>query len=69
MGELKSDRLLREIKQLQEELKRHQDKCKHAKKYLIIKYGGSSGHYDPVDDYYWTDYKCALCKKGWRETQ
>jgi hypothetical protein len=54
-----------QIAVLQQELKVHQEKCKHPERYRTYKYGANTGNYDPTCDVYWTDYHCELCLKKW----
>lgn len=64
--ELKADRIIREIQELQEELEQHQEKCQHRK--ATFEYGSNTG--DPYSlDLYWRDWICPTCKKRWRESQ
>lgn len=62
MKELKAHRIMREIKELNEELRNHQDKCKHKK--ANKKHGSNTGNYDSKDCY-WTDFDCPTCLKRW----
>ena len=41
-----------------------QDSCRHPA--ATKKHGASTGHYDPHDDCYWTDFVCPDCGKRWR---
>lgn len=66
MRELKANRIIREIDELQKELTKHQNRCKHPK--VEESHGGNMGNYDPYADSCWTDYKCLTCLKTWRET-
>ena len=61
----KAERLLKEIDKLKHELRRHQVKCKHPDHHRWYTLRGSSGHYDPQEDSYWTEYFCNLCKHKW----
>ena len=63
----KAERLIGEIKKLQAELDKHQNRCKHPKKHVTKTHGASTGNYDPYEDRYWTDFNCSLCGKGWTE--
>ena len=53
-----------EYKKLAKKLSLIQEKCKHPK--VEKKDGGTTGHYDPSCDAYWTDYHCPDCDKSWR---
>jgi hypothetical protein len=50
----KAHRLKAQIQELEDELRKHQNKCKHVNKKKI-----------PGDDYYWHDYFCPVCLKRW----
>jgi hypothetical protein len=63
MKELKAHRLQRQIRELQNELHDHQDKCKHKR--ATKKYGSNTGNYDPSSDCYWTTFNCPTCLKIW----
>ena len=63
MTELKAHRILREIREKQQELQVHQNKCKHKK--VTKKYEASTGNYD--GDSYWTIFNCLTCLKRWTE--
>ena len=63
----KAERLVAGILALQTELKVHQNRCKHPSNHLKYKLGALTGCWDPLDNWYWTDYLCNLCKKRWRE--
>jgi hypothetical protein len=65
MKELKAHRLKREIDTLYNELRKHQNKCKHKK--AVKKHGSNTGNYDPSADCYWTDFYCPTCLKKWRK--
>ena len=61
--ELTAHRLSREIKELQQLLLNHQDKCNH--KNASYKHGGNTGNLCEEDNTYWTTYKCPTCLKVW----
>lgn len=63
MRELKANRILREIAELQAELRKHQDKCKHPSSSYQSK--GDTGNWCPHDDCYWQEWFCPTCKKTW----
>jgi len=63
MKELKAERLTREIKELYEELNKHQAKCKHLKK--TSEHGANTGNYCEMDDSYWVNHTCPTCLKRW----
>ena len=65
MRELKAYRITREIEILQQELRQHQEKCKH--KQATFKHKANTGNYDPHSDKYWKDWKCPTCLKRWTE--
>ena len=67
MRELKAHRIQREIDELHDELKKHQDKCKHTN--VEKTYGASTGNYDPSADRYWIHFYCPTCLKNWTERQ
>jgi hypothetical protein len=63
----KAHRIRVQIQELQDELRKHQDRCKHAK---VEKTAGSNaGNWDPSDDWYWYDCFCPVCLKRWTEEQ
>jgi hypothetical protein len=41
--------------------------CTHP--LLTMKYGGSSGNYDPSDNHYWIDWACPDCGRRWTTPQ
>ena len=53
------------IKQLQEDIKSIQSKCKHPKKFVTKKYCSNTGNYDPSQDVYWIEYHCDRCNNKW----
>lgn len=61
--ELKSHRIYKSIMKLEDELVKHQNKCKH--KNATKKWGGNTGNYDPSADCYWTEFHCPTCLKRW----
>ena len=61
--ELKADRLLQEISELQLELRNHQGRCKH--KNSTYTSHSNTGNWDHYDDIYWQVWKCPTCKKSW----
>lgn len=61
--ELKSDRILREMNDLSQELRKHQERCKHKNATYISK--GDTGNWCRDDDSYWQEWKCPTCKKSW----
>lgn len=61
--ELKSDRILREIAELNVELRKHQKRCKH--KNATYTSHGDTGNWCRDDDSYWQTWKCPTCKKSW----
>jgi len=61
--ELKAQRLRRQIDELNEELSKHQDKCKHPN--AVGEYGANTGNYDPTADIYWIHISCPTCGKWW----
>lgn len=65
MRELKADRLLREIAELQAELRKHQERCKHP--HPSFEHKGDTGNWCPQDDSYWKEWYCPTCKKAWIE--
>ena len=67
MGKLKAHRLVDEIQQLQKELRRHQNKCKHKSAKKVAQ--SNTGNYDPSADRYWYDCKCPTCLRFYTEPQ
>ena len=65
MKQLKAHRIQAEIKDLNDQLRQHQDKCKHLKAEKVHR--ANTGNYDPMDDRYWTDFNCPICLKRWTE--
>lgn len=63
MKELKAYKIQRQIKELNDELIKHQDKCKHKK--ATKEYASNTGNYDPTADCYWTIFNCPTCLKRW----
>jgi len=67
MRKSKANRIMCEIKVLNEELHKHQEKCKHMR---IIKTANSNiGERCRNDDLYWWDCYCPTCLKRWIEPQ
>lgn len=48
-------------------VERIQSECKHNNK--TMKYGASTGNYDPSCDEYWIDHSCPDCGKYWQTPQ
>lgn len=44
-----------------------QNACSNPPEVVTFKHGASTGNYCQQDDCYWTDFKCGLCEKQWRE--
>lgn len=63
--ELKINELFTLKQQIDTKIKELQDKCKHAG--AIKTHRSDTGNYDPMDDCYWTEFECKICKKYWRE--
>lgn len=61
----KATRLREQIDALQQELSRHQERCKHRWAHRTYKLRGNTGNFDPTQNCYWTEYSCALCLKRW----
>ena len=64
MKELKAHKLVKQINELEQELRSAQDKCKHKK--ATKKAGCNTGNFCPYDDVYWYDFECPTCLKKWR---
>ncbi len=56
--------ILKQIEDLQQELKLERMQCKHTR--VIYSYGSNTGNYDPSVDVYWNDITCIDC--GERKT-
>lgn len=63
------NKIKKQIKTLQKELKQIQDECSHPKVCLEKEARSNTGNYDPSDDHYWYDLHCTLCGKRWSEDQ
>lgn len=53
------DKIVKKIASLNHKLSILQSKCPHEN--VDAKYGGSSGHFDPMDNSYWVEVKCLDC--------
>lgn len=51
--------------QLDMQIKEIQGLCDHVD--VIKNNCADIGNYDPMDDCYWTEFECKICKKFWRE--
>ena len=61
-----AQRIIREIKEKQDELTAHQNKCRHPR--ATKEHCSNTGGYDgPMYDTYWTIFTCPTCTKRWRE--
>ncbi|APD17915.1 hypothetical protein [Vibrio phage JSF13] len=56
--------ILKQIEDLQKELKLERMQCKHTR--VIYNYGSNTGNYDPTSDVYWNNVTCIDC--GIRKT-
>lgn len=65
MRQTKTQRLKAEIYALKQELRAHQERCKHPDHHLTYVLKGSWGNYDRTLDHYWAEYVCALCQAEW----
>jgi len=64
---LKAHKIQQEIVKLNDELRKHQGKCKHKKRECINK--ADTGNWDRNDDIYWKECYCPTCLKRWSEDQ
>ena len=60
----KAHKIQAEIDDLNIQLDKYQEKCKHKR--ATYESGSNTGNYDPGADAYWRDYDCPTCLNTWR---